>query len=74
MKVISRLLAICLLSLCTACANTSGTHSTKGDAGEGHRLRNTLIAVGTAVIVGAIVANQAQSNARDAIRAPSLNQ
>ena len=72
MKVIARVLAICVISLSTACAHT-GSGRSNGDAGESHRLRNTLVAVGAAVIVGAIVANQAQSNVRDALRAPTTN-
>ncbi len=66
-KTFMKLSCIGLLVLCTACAHTGGNPPQADDDGKDHRLRNTLIAVGT-VVVGAIIANEAESGARDAIR------
>lgn len=73
MKTGLRILGICLLVLCTACAHTDKNTGMSGDAGESHRIRNTLLAVGAAVIVGVIAANQAESSIRDALRVPPMN-
>lgn len=73
MKKSSTIMAICLLSLCTACAHTSNGSGFPDEQKKDHRLRNTLLAVGAAVIVSVIAANQAQDNARDLVRPPPQN-
>lgn len=73
MNLLYRLLAVCLLILTTACAHTNSPRDSDGDAGESHRLRNTMIAVGAALVVGVIVANQTESTVRDALSVPDGN-
>ena len=68
MKTFTKLSCIGSLALCTGCAHTGGSPPRAGDDGKDHRLRNTLIAVGTVVVVGAIIAHEAEDGARDAIR------
>ena len=68
-----RLLVVCLLFLMTACAHTNSPRDSDVDAGESHRLRNTMIAVGAALVIGVIVANQTESTVRDALSVPDSN-
>ena len=69
MKTIGKLTCACLLvAMCTGCAHQGGGEFRDADRGSEHRVRNTLLAVGAAVVVGAILANQAQSNTKDAIQ------
>ncbi len=56
-----------LLVICSGCAHT-GHVDTETEREDHHRTRNTLIAVGTAIAVGAILVNQAENNTRDAVR------
>lgn len=56
-----------LIVSCSACTTTGSQQFEDAERGSEHRVRNTLMAVGAALIVGAILANRAQSNTRDAI-------
>jgi hypothetical protein len=68
MKHVPRLALCAVLFVgCYGCAHT-GNGDPDALSERNRRIRNTLIAVGTAVVVGAVLANQAQSNTRDAIR------
>lgn len=60
-------LAALLIVSCSACTTTGSQQSEHAERGSEHRVRNTLMAVGAALVVGAILANQSQSNTRDAI-------
>ncbi|MEM6606019.1 MAG: hypothetical protein AAF671_09670 [Pseudomonadota bacterium] len=74
MRTLNKLAMVCLLCLCSACAH-NGVNPLPGQEREGdHRLRNALIAVGAVVLVAAVVANQAESNAKDALRGIGSNQ
>jgi hypothetical protein len=58
-------IAIHLVS--TGCAHTEGPDPQHPPPDRGNRVKTVLITIGTALVVGAILVNQAQDNTREAI-------
>ncbi len=62
------LLCLALATVGTGCAHSGTGVSGSDEAEKNHRTRNTLIAVGAAIALGAIVAKQAENSSKDIVR------
>ncbi|MEM1145916.1 MAG: hypothetical protein AAGI88_25365 [Pseudomonadota bacterium] len=70
MKAIQKLMGVfVVLAICSGCSHVGnvGQYEQRSD---NHRVRNVVLAVGAAIVIGAIAANSAQNNVRDALSTP----
>ena len=61
-------MTVTLIMFAAGCATQTGTVAERTEQDRQSRMRKTLIAVGAALAVGALVAKQAEGNAKDAVR------
>lgn len=71
MKILKQFTIIsCVLATMTGCAavpSAAPNNDERSEAGTSSRLKNTLLAIGGVLIVGAIIANEAENNVEDAV-------